>query len=144
MSVLIAHPSPAAFDEHDAAIPAGLHELAFPLACALELCLDGGEADGEARLEQTMADAALRLLGCPAVEFLSSPIPEEHPAHGVADEDSIMRQIDELGLQANLLSLQEALALGHALGGHIANGCDDMERTIKQQGVQTDLHRKFR
>src|SRR5437764_1124768 len=80
ISLFIAHQRPAAFHDHDAAIPAGMHEFPFPLTLALDPRLDDGEVEGKTRLEQDMADAALRLLCCPAVEFLGALIPEEHPA----------------------------------------------------------------
>ena len=55
-----------------------------------------------------------------------------------------MREIDQVGLQANLLCLLDALALGGALRAHIANGGKRVELAIEQQGVQADFHREFR
>ena len=54
-----------------------------------------------------------------------------------------MRQVDQLSLQANLTQLQQALALGNSLYGHISNGADDVEHAIKKQGVEADLDWKF-
>src|ERR1700738_3132873 len=130
MSLLVAYPGPATFDDDGAAIPAGLHELSFPLAIARDPGLDGGEVDGEARLEQDMTDPAQSLPLGPAVEFLGPRIPEGHAARGVADEDGVVGEIEQIRLQADLLCLLEALALGGARGAHITHGAQRVERAV--------------
>src|SRR5205807_748118 len=62
----------------------------------------------------------------------------------ITDQNRIVREINQFGLQANLLQLLEVFMLGDALCGHISNSPDNMERAIELQGVQADLHRKFR
>jgi hypothetical protein len=55
-----------------------------------------------------------------------------------------VREVDEIGLQADLLGLLEAFAFGCALGAHIANGAQRVERAIEQNRGQANLHGKFR
>ena len=85
-----------------------------------------------------------RLLGRPAVEFLRALIPEDHTAHGIADENRVVGQVDEFGLQAEVFSLLRALMFGTPLCAHIANGPDGQELVTKQHGSHTDIHREFR
>src|SRR5207302_5499069 len=87
VSILIAHQRLAALHEYDPTIPAGMQQFALPVAFMLDVCLDGSQIDGKARLEQVMGDAAQRLLDSPAIECLCPFIPEGHPAHSVAGEN---------------------------------------------------------
>ena len=89
----------ATFDDHQAAIAAGMRQFPFPASIPFEVRINISKAGGKTRLEQAMAETTKRLLGRPAVEFLRSLIPEDHTVHGIADEDRIVRQVDELSLQ---------------------------------------------
>jgi hypothetical protein len=133
----------ATFDDHESAIAAGMRQVPFPTTIPFEVRINFGKAAGKTRLEQAMADTTERLLGRPAVEFLRSLIPEEYPAHGIADQDRIVRQVDELSLQADVLCLLRALTFGAPLCAHITNGPDGQWLVTQQHGSQTDIHRKL-
>src|SRR5438874_10910911 len=134
----------AAFHDHTASVPSCMREFPFPLPFVFEVRIDVGAAARKACLEQAMGDAALRLLHCPAIELLGSPVPGDHTTDGITDENRIVREINQFGLQANLLQLLEMFMLGDALCGHISNSSNNMQYIIEQQGVQADLRRKFR
>src|SRR2546429_572120 len=93
----------AAFHDHTAPVASCMGEFPFPLPFVFEVRIDIGAATGKARLEQTMGDAALRLLYCPAIELLGSSVPGDHTTDGITDENRIVREINQFGLLANLL-----------------------------------------
>ena len=98
MSQHIADQHLAAFDDHEAAIATGMRQFSFPASIPFEMRIDFGKAGGKTRLEQTMGETTERLLRRPAVEFLRALIPEDHTTHGIADEDRVVREIDEFSV----------------------------------------------
>jgi len=54
-----------------------------------------------------------------------------------------VRQVDQPGLQADLLDLLSALAFGALLFAHIANGTDSKWLVAQQHGTQADIHREL-
>ena len=103
LPLLITDQHLAAFHDHTAPVASCMREFPFPLPLVFEVCIDVGAAARKACLEQAMGDAALRLLGCPAIELLGPLVPGDHTTDGITDENRIVREINQFGLQANLL-----------------------------------------
>ena len=103
MFLFIAEEHLAAFHDHAASVFTCMREFPFPISFLFEVRNDSGTADGKVCLEQGMGDTALRFLGCPAIEFFGSLVPGDHSTCGIAHENSIAREINEFGLQTNVL-----------------------------------------
>src|SRR5205823_13176149 len=69
--------------------------------------------------------------------------PEDHASNGITDENRIVRQVDQPGLQADLLDLLSAFAFGALLFAHITNGTDSKWLVAQQHGAQADIHREL-
>ena len=55
------------------------------------------------RPEIVAGETAQRFLRCPAIEFLCSPIPEEYAADRITHKNRVVRPVDQLVLQMDLL-----------------------------------------
>jgi hypothetical protein len=77
-----------------------VEQLAFPAVVAQERCGDLLKRRGKDCLQQLMRDPTDRLFAFPTIEVLGAAVPvRDHVVH-VADENRIVREIEELGLLA--------------------------------------------
>ena len=91
---------PPARHGHTRAISPGVDEFPLPTARAEQRCGDLFERRREDRVQQLVSDLADRLIPLPAVQLLGATIPVGDDVVHVADEDRVMRQVEETGLLA--------------------------------------------
>jgi hypothetical protein len=60
--------------------------------------------DGEARLQKLVRDLSKRLALCPSVEFFRAVIPVGNQAVQFANENGVVRKVEETGLLACSIS----------------------------------------
>ena len=92
--------SPAAQRDDSRAIARGVDELALPPARAHELGIDRRERGGEFRPQQRVGNPAERLLARPPVALLRPSVPVGDGVIAVADENGIVRGIEQVGALA--------------------------------------------
>ena len=85
---------------HDDLRPVSLRvtELAFPAPRVEQLRRNLPQRFGEARVQQLVSDMAGRLLRGPPVQLLRASIPVRDDALHVADEDRVLREIEQARL----------------------------------------------
>ena len=94
-AVLVPLHGPAARHDEGGAVPPRVHELALPVAGALELGVDLRERRRKHRLKELVRAASDRLRPAPAVRLLGAAVPVGDHVVRIADEHHVGRQIEE-------------------------------------------------
>jgi hypothetical protein len=80
----------AALDDHLGTIFARLNQFSFPLRSGGQEAIKGVTGLGKLGLEQIMAHKPHGLLAAPAIQTLSTLVPEDNPVHWITHNNGII------------------------------------------------------
>ena len=135
LAVLVALQDPPARYADLGAVAFAVNQLAFPPAAAQELGIDFCQRRREDRLHQPMRDPPEGLLPGPAVQLRRGAIPIGDRIAHVADEDGVVREIE----QARLLA-QSGFGLQLGAPAREANAFRVLQRRRAQQRFLVLVH----